>query len=380
MVENNTERKIDWKEKLSACWLSAVPNISRQKKQMLLKTVGSASNALLCKQGDLCGILDFQDIIQWQNFEKEKSPYQIWEELKQKEIQFISYYENGFPQKLREIPDPPIGIYYIGKLPDENQPMIAMIGARRCSEYGRCMAEHFAGKLAKNGIGVVSGMAIGIDSVSQRAAIKHSGKSYGILGCGVDVIYPPSNRDLYMQLIQQGGVISEYPPQTPALPFLFPERNRIISGLSDAVLVIEAKEKSGTLITVDMALEQGKEVFAIPGRCTDSLSFGCNKLLRQGAVAVIKPEDILEDMKWSKEEKKYSNTVRKIPEYLSVCAKEIIQVLDVLPCTQDEVMTELSKKGKNYSVPEVCNALLELELSALVRRTYGQYSLTLLKI
>lgn len=377
MIEKNTEHKVNWKEKLSACWISAVPGISRQKKQHLIQAAGCAANALLWKEKELNGFLDFQDILRWQNFAKEKSPYQLWEELQEREMQFLSFFEEGFPQKLKQIPDPPIGIYYIGSLPEEGQPMLAMIGARRCSEYGKCMAEHFAGKLAKTKIGVVSGMAIGIDSVSQRAALREGGKSYAVLGCGVDIIYPPSNRDLYMKLIEHGGIISEYPPQTPALPYLFPERNRIISGLSDAVLVVEAKEKSGTSITVEMALEQGKEVFVIPGRCTDVLSFGCNKLLRQGAVAAIKPEDILEDMNWL--ENKERREDEKILGDLPLCARDVLCVLDVFPCTQDEIMLELSKKGKNYSVPEVCKALLVLEMGALVQRTYGQYRLNILK-
>ena len=141
---------------------------------------------------------------------------------------------------------------------------------------------------------MVSGMARGIDGIAQKAALEAGGASFAVLGCGVDICYPEENRELYDRLLQEGGILSEYPPGMPPEPKLFPPRNRIISGLSDLVLVIEARKKSGTLITVDMALEQGREVYALPGRVSDKLSDGCNRLIRQGAGVATCPEDILE--------------------------------------------------------------------------------------
>ena len=148
--------------------------------------------------------------------------------------------------------------------------------------------------MASRGITIISGMARGIDGIAQTAALDAGGRSYAVLGCGVDICYPEENRSLYDRLLQQGGILSEYPPGTPPEARLFPLRNRIISGLADAVLVIEARKKSGTLITVDMALEQGRDVFALPGRVSDSLSDGCNRLIRQGAAPATCPEDLLE--------------------------------------------------------------------------------------
>ena len=200
--------------------------------------------------------------------------------LGEKQIGLVLQEEEGFPQKLLEIPDPPYGLFYKGKLPEQKQPSVAVIGARECSEYGRFVAEELGRYLGSQGIQVISGMARGIDGISQQAALLAGGTSYGVLGCGVDICYPRQNRKLYEELIQKGGLLSTYAPGTKALPAYFPPRNRIVSGLADALIVIEARQKSGTLITVDMALEQGKDVYVVPGRITDRLSDGCNRLHR----------------------------------------------------------------------------------------------------
>ncbi len=206
-----------------------------------------------------------------------------WQRTKEKGIKTVCFDDRIYPERLREIPDKPFLLYYIGRLPAETMPCVAVIGARMCSEYGRTVAADLAAGLAGRGIQVVSGMADGIDGIAQRSALEHGGMSYGVLGSGVDVCYPSSNRTLYQTLQIQGGVLSEFPPGTKPEAHHFPMRNRIISGLSDLILVIEAKERSGTRITVNMALEQGKEVYAVPGRITDELSRGCNRMILEGA-------------------------------------------------------------------------------------------------
>lgn len=225
---------------------------------------------------------------------RRQEPERIEEELAQAGISFVSALEEGFPDKLREIPDPPFGIYYKGKMPGETEPAAAIIGARLASGYGREQARRFGRQIGARGIAVISGMARGVDGIAQKAALDVGGMSYAVLGCGVDICYPEENRELYERLQQQGGVLSEYPPGMQPIAKLFPPRNRIISGLSDLVLVIEARKRSGTLITVDMALEQGREVYALPGRVSDALSDGCNRLIRQGAGPATCPQDILE--------------------------------------------------------------------------------------
>lgn len=200
----------------------------------------------------------------------------------------------GYPKRLKQIPRPPAKIYVRGQLPGENEPAVAIIGARNCSDYGQDMAKWFAIELARKGVQIISGMARGIDGVSQWAALRAGGKSYGVLGCGTDICYPGENKPLYERLLREGGIISEFPPGTQPLSRNFPSRNRIISGLADIVLVIEAREKSGTLITVDYALSQGKDVFALPGRVGDYKSAGCNGLIHMGAFMALSPGDILE--------------------------------------------------------------------------------------
>ena len=233
---------------------------------------------------------------------RKQDPARIEENLARTGIFFSCIIEESFPSRLRFIPDPPFGIYCRGPLlppdpppfPGLESPAAAVIGARLASGYGREQARRFSYRMASRGITIISGMARGIDGIAQTAALDAGGRSYAVLGCGVDICYPEENRSLYDRLLQQGGILSEYPPGTPPEARLFPLRNRIISGLADAVLVIEARKKSGTLITVDMALEQGRDVFALPGRVSDSLSDGCNRLIRQGAAPATCPEDLLE--------------------------------------------------------------------------------------
>ena len=302
------------------CWLAGIKGISRKKKFALLRAAGEANlfAADPDRTGDdigraarilytapeqelrfFCGEADAEmprgrNSLQVLLQERKQEPERIEEELKKAGVRFVAALEERFPQKLKEIPDPPFGIYYKGRMPEENEPAAAIIGARLASGYGREQARRFGRRIGARGIAVISGMARGIDGIAQKAALDAGGKSYAVLGCGVDICYPEENRDLYEQLLQEGGVLSEYPPGTFPDARLFPPRNRIISGLSDLVLVIEARKKSGTLITVDMALEQGREVYALPGRVSDALSDGCNRLIRQGAGAATCPEDILE--------------------------------------------------------------------------------------
>lgn len=224
-------------------------------------------------------------------------PEEEYGKLQAMGIRFLHFENREYPEKLRVIPDPPYGIYVKGRLPDESRLSVAIIGARECSEYGKYVGRELGRVLGENGVQVISGMARGIDGISQQAAVDSGGMSFGVLGCGVDICYPSENRGLYEQLIRQGGVISTFPIGTEPRAALFPPRNRIVSGLADVVIVVEARQKSGTLITVDMALEQGRDVYVVPGRLTDRLSDGCNRLLKQGAGILLSPEDFLEEMR-----------------------------------------------------------------------------------
>lgn len=297
----------------------------------------------------------------------QSDPDQIEEELLSKGIMFLSPDDKQYPQRLREIPDPPYSLYYIGSLPSDSRPSLAMIGARMATPYGKKTAREFGMELASQGIQIVSGMAAGIDGIAGRAALE-CGASFAVLGSGVDICYPSQNRDLYEALRKSGGIVSEYPPGTAPQARLFPMRNRIISGLSDAVLVVEARKKSGTLITVDMALEQGREIFAVPGRVGDALSYGCNRLIAQGAAIATGPADILEYFYGAQDRYEERNTHGKKKEDLSPLEKAIYDELDASDAKDADYLTEMAETrlGRRCSAKETGTALIKLVLKGLV--------------
>ncbi|SFP58774.1 DNA processing protein [Butyrivibrio proteoclasticus] len=310
------------------------------------------------------------------NFEEEEK------KLKDKGIRFISVFSDEFPEKLKNIPDPPFGIYVKGNLPNSELPSVAIVGARMCSDYGRFMSREFGKGLALAGVQVISGMARGVDGISQKAAIEAGGSSFGILGCGVDICYPAENRDVYSSISVSGGLISEYHPGTEPKPNLFPMRNRIISALADIVLVVEARQKSGTQITVDQALEQGKEVLAVPGRVTDRLSDGCNFLISQGAGVALSVEDVLDRLwsggvpgKYDDKAKTKANSndcvemLEKTQNNTEECFDleepgsiddEIVGVVDIIPVSASSIMERLYEKGITTSVSELMGKLMDL--------------------
>lgn len=276
-----------------------------------------------------------------------------YEKLEQKGMFMTSFGDDDYPERFYEIPDAPAMLFWKGKLPVQNQKSIAVIGARNCSEYGISVAKRFAECFAKNQVSVISGMARGIDGIAQKTTLQQGGYSIAVLGCGVNVCYPPEHRMLYTQLSKVGCVLSEYLPDEKAAAHYFPARNRLISGLADALLVIEAKEKSGTLITVEMALEQGKEVYVVPGRIDDIFSQGCNRLLYEGANLAISPEKMLFDiygMDTETKEKKESSILGSVEE-------KILSVLESTPIFIDEI-----QKRTQFKDEVLMNGLINLIL------------------
>ena len=225
------------------------------------------------------------------------------------EIFTVGRGQEGYPERLMPFADMPSRLFVRGALPADEQKTAAIVGARICTAYGKSQAAFFAQVLAANGVAVISGLACGIDAAAHEGALRGKGKTFAVLGCGVDICYPKQNYPLMRRMLENGGgVLSEFPPGAEPLPWHFPIRNRVISALADVVLVIEAKEKSGSLITADYALEQGKTVFALPGRTTDATSRGCNRLIAQGAEIAISPETILEELGVKKAGTKTSRT------------------------------------------------------------------------
>lgn len=287
--------------------------------------------------------------------------------IKEMNINFISMINEKFPKKLIHIPDSPCCLYIKGSLPSENEPSIAIIGARNCSNYGKEIALEYARRLAENGVQIISGLARGIDSYGHEGALAVGGKTFGILGCGVNICYPKENFNLFTGMIENGGIISEYPINTQPLSMFFPERNRIISGLADIILVIEAREKSGSLITTDMALEQGKDIFAVPGRVTDALSSGCNRLISQGAAIANSPKDIMDEfnLKYIQKNKKL---FKKNHNLLERKENMVYSGLDLQPKSLDEIM-----KNIDLEYSEIMVALVDLEIKGLIKETSKNY-------
>ncbi|MBQ6360080.1 MAG: DNA-processing protein DprA [Lachnospiraceae bacterium] len=274
---------------------------------------------------------------------------------------FVIPEDNEFPEALKWIPDPPVGIYVKGSLPEKHRPVAAVIGSRACSEYGKHQALKIAKELAESGVGVASGLAAGIDSFGHRGALEGNGYTVAVLGNGIDRCYPVTNLHLYETISEKGAVISEYPPGTPGRPMYFPLRNRIISGLSKLVVVIEAKKRSGSLITVERALEQGKDVMAVPGRLGDPLSEGCLSLIRQGAGIVTCTDDILFAMGIQTEKKKAARTGSKNTR-LSREEQAVLNLMSTDPVHPDRLCETLDlPPGTLYMI------LFRLENEGLIR-------------
>ena len=235
---------------------------------------------------------------------------QILEECRQKNIRILTYRDAAYPQRLKNISDPPLVFYYKGQLPDfDGNPLIGVVGTRSASAYGLTAAKRLGYQIASCGGTVVSGMAYGIDGMAMRGALTAGGCVVGILGCGADMVYPVSNRPLFDDTESYGCIMSEFPPGTPPMARNFPRRNRIISGLSCGVLVVEAPEKSGALITARLAADQGRDVFVVPGNIDVPTFVGSNRLLRDGAIAVSHGWDIM-----SEYEAQFPGKIRKQTE------------------------------------------------------------------
>jgi DNA processing protein len=290
---------------------------------------------------------------------------EAYQKLRDKGIRFITREDPEYPGRLKEIYGAPFALYVKGNLPADHRRTLAVIGARNCSAYGMELAKYLSEALARAGIEIISGLARGIDACAHMGALQAGGVSYGVLGCGIDICYPRENIQLYMELQKEGGVLSEYPPGTKPLACHFPMRNRIISGLSDGILVIEARKKSGTLITVDMGLEQGKNIYALPGRITDQLSAGCNNLIKMGAKPVTSPEDILEDFQIYSPIKQEGEA---LPPSLEPEELVIYQALDREPKHLEDIMGTTG-----LPINRLTEHLLSLEMRGAIRQVMRNY-------
>lgn len=218
------------------------------------------------------------------------------DDLERTDCQIVTIFDEDYPENLSYIDDRPAILYYKGRLSEMDKYSIAFVGARRCTDYGRRACKKLVEDIIAYDIPTVSGLAYGIDAVCHSTSLKNHKRTIGVIGCGIDQVYPKSNRRIFEEMAEEGLILSEFPLGTPPVSYNFPRRNRIISGLSLATVVVEAKEKSGTMITTNFALDQGREVFCVPGNINSIYSKGTNKLIQDGSKLVTKGEDILEDL------------------------------------------------------------------------------------
>ena len=287
-------------EKLHLAALQMVPGIGNARMKILVDYFGSAKKAWHSESSELLGrkILPKKTVSEFVSYRNKINIDKIAEEWAKKNIKLLSIYDEKYPELLRHIKNPPYVLFYKGSYFDFNK-TIAIVGSRKASEYGRKATKLLASQLAEAGVCVVSGAARGIDTASHEGDLK-TGVTIAVLGCGVDVTYPPENKKLLDAIAERGAVISEYPPGTPPFASNFPIRNRIISGLSRGVVVVEAGQRSGSLITADFALESGRDVFAIPGNIFSQISQGTNNLIKMGAKLIDNVEGILEEYNWER--------------------------------------------------------------------------------
>lgn len=305
----------------------------------------------------------------WQTVAQELTSQEMLQKiniLRKTQIEIVTVLDDRYPQLLREIAQPPWVLYVLGNVSLLHKPALAIVGTRRPSHYGLSVARKLSYQLAKRRWTIVSGMALGIDSEAHRGALEAEGHTIAVLGCGVDVIYPKSSRAVYEQIIRSGAVVSELPPGTEPRPAFFPQRNRIISGLSRGSIIVEAEEKSGSLITADASMDQNRDVFAIPGPITSPKSVGPHRLIQQGAKCVTTLDDVLEeypDMLMDTEQ-----LVEKTEEAVQLTIDEatVLEYVETEPVHLDVLSTRTS-----LPLAELHPILLSLQVKRLIKQLPG---------
>lgn len=351
-------------------WINLLKFVSVKKFYDLYEYFGSMTSLYHCSQEELsrCNLLNSEQI---QNIISSKSDGSLekhLELLRQKKIKYLTVKDDSYPFILKNIYLPPPVLYYYGKIEEVPfESSVAIVGSRSASYYGLKTSEQIAFELASLGITVVSGMARGVDSMAHVGALKGGGKTVAVLGNGVDIIYPKENGKLYKEIIENGLVLSEYPPGVQPISYNFPRRNRIISGLSMGIVVVEAATKSGSLITAKYALEQGREVYAVPGNVNNRNSTGTNLLIKDGAKLITSCKDILDDVfPMFSPRKEESDPLDEIN--LSKEEKEIIKHIKMGYWDADKLCQKL-----DLSINQIQATLTTLEIKGKIVTYKGNY-------
>lgn len=347
--------------------LSLVPEVGPVISRKLLSAFGSPENIFQAGMSELEAVKglsrekaqSIRDFGQWDAADR------CLDTLEKKSVQAVRCTDAAYPAQLREMPDAPIVLYMKGGYVPEDRFSIAVVGSRRHSHYGEAATQSLCGELSLRGFTIVSGMARGIDTLAHKSALASGGRTVAVLGSGIDVCYPPENRALMERIGNSGCVMTEFPPGTMPNRENFPRRNRIISGLSLGVLVIEATADSGSLITAQYALEQNREVFALPGNITSPHSEGTNELIRQGARMVLRPDDIIREL--APQLKGFIREAEKVKADMTEEEGRICAVLSREPKHIDSL-----SRDAGVAVNRLLNLLLSLELKGLVRQSHGK--------
>lgn len=357
--------------------LNAISGLGNIRIKKLLDHFGSAEKILSLNSKELTGpgIVPRSAIEHIIQFDKDDYLKKECGLIKKYRVRLIAYRDEEYPQALKEIPDCPVLLYVKGALTQENKLAVAIVGSRRASFYGISMAEKIALGLCELGITIVSGMARGIDTAAHRGALRAKGATIAVLGNGLAQVYPPENKKLFDEIVQEGAVVSEFAMETPPSAYNFPRRNRIISGLSLGVVVVEASQKSGALITSRFALEQGREVFAVPGKIDNPNARGVHNLIQKGAKLIGSIEDIIEELqpqlehylKENKKSVKQAPSVAAEPRDLSDDETAIYKYVDDHAVHVDDLA-----RHSGFSAPRALHILLRLEIKKLVRQLPGK--------
>lgn len=330
---------------LHSLWLAERPNIGDGLKAALLRQFSSPEELYYCRESELAALEMggmTPEALEALGDKSLDGAEKTLETCLKDGVSFLTPEDPKYPDRLRALYDAPVLLYYKGTLPEfDDLPTIALVGTRKASPYGLKTAQRLGGEIAQGGGLVVSGLAEGVDAAAMLGALNQRASVVGVLGCGIDLVYPRKNKDLYLQTECQGCILTEYAPGTPPLRWNFPKRNRIISGLSCGTVVVEAPEKSGSLLTARLALDQGRDVFVVPGNVDDPRCAGSNRLLRSGAIAVSCGQDVLAE---------YQGLYRgKLPRYSLISREEKPEK----PGAKEPLKKKLSREPIDKALPEL---------------------------
>lgn len=350
-------------------WFLSNEDISYSKKVKLIDYFYDSYNIFNASKSELLNsrMLNEKAV---DKFIANREKYELYEEYEKfihSPFSFTTVESADYPEKLKNIYDVPYGFFYIGKLPDFSK-CISIVGARRCSAYGKKLSADLGMALGAEGFTVISGMARGVDSYGHKGCLDAGGTTVAVLGCGCDIIYPAENHLLYEEIAKNGAVISEYQMGTNPVAMNFPRRNRIVSALSDVVIVVEAREKSGSLITADFALEQGKDIYVVPGRIGDSLSAGCNKLISQGAGVIWDVNQFINELSQLYGAPKKISNKRSGKSIKIDLEPELLQVYNYFDLYPKSLSTVLEESGLDYL--KLLSQVLALERMGLLSEPF----------